>query len=167
MHKAQLLAAAAGVINCDRQRPPSPQWRVPPARGRTVRSFRLVLVATGELPHPPQRAFLRALVNRAPPPALSTTPTDHLEGRGLGRRSRANWPEIGKQRKQRSGVPGAAVATGWRGNKRGPRSINAWLVSEPQRIDQTSLQLKGVLRAGGRGWAVKRQLPFDVAIQDR
>ena len=174
-HKAQLLVAV-GVINGDQfsaHRHRNAQLLLQLAGDAGFDRFALLLFATGELPHPPQQAFLQALVNQHLPGRVEHNPhTDHLEGQGLGGFGHGPAARIAGSVGSAMGLPGAALAVRLAGGaKRGPK-IHQGLVGVPwpNRIKQglTPAPEQGVVT--GR-WArmgrQSRQHPFDVAIQDR
>ena len=167
-HKAQLLVAV-GVINGDQLIANRHRSRVPlSTHGQCgLRSFRPAPVCHRGTPHPPQPAFLQALVGNTSP-WLSATPTPITgNGRGL---------EVGHG--PAAGIAGSVSSSGVAKGSGAVRLAGVQSVApDPSRpgwcpgaaADQQGLaQDQGVL-AGWRAWMGRqaRQHPFDVAIQDR
>ena len=86
-HEAQLLVAV-GVIHRDQfsaDRHRNAQLLLQLAGDAGFDRFALLLFATGELPHPPQQAFLKPLIDQHLPRCVEhDAHSDHLEGQGLG-----------------------------------------------------------------------------------
>ena len=112
-HEAQLLVAV-GVINGDQfsaHRHRNAQLLLQLAGDAGFDRFALLLFATGELPHPPQQAFLQALVNQHLPGRVEHDPhTDHLEGQRLGGIGHGPAARVAGSVSSAVGLPGAAVA---------------------------------------------------------